>query len=160
MVEVRRSHPFETVVGLAAACLLFIGTSVPAEAVSGDGSENAAVTADETAPSPLSLGNAASGSWSMTDIGPSASDLPPSNASDADSSKSKDSTPQPQTAGPSVSEPVHIAWAPLLGEAFLFATIENAQRVCCEVDTCVSPKLGPVTENHLGPQSLPAFGSK
>jgi hypothetical protein len=135
MVEVRRSHPFDTLVGLAAACLLFIGTGVPAEAVSGNGSENAAVTADETAPSPLSLGNPTNGSWSMTDIGSSASDLPQSNASDADSSKSKDSTPQPQAGSPGVSESVHIAWGPLLGEAFLFASIENAQRICCEVDT-------------------------
>jgi hypothetical protein len=133
MVEVRRRHPFEALAGLA--CLLFIGITVPAEALPGGVSENAAVTEDQTALSPFLLGNTASGSGSMGDIGPGDSDLPQSNAADANSSTSKDSSPQAQAGSPTVSEPPHIAWGPLLGEAFLFASIENAQRVCCEVDT-------------------------
>jgi hypothetical protein len=117
------------------ACLLFIGTNVSAEALSGEGSGNAGVTEDRTALLPFSLGSATSGFGSMTDTGPGDSDLPQSSAADANSSKSKGSTPQPQTGGPGVSEGSHIAWGPLLGEAFLFATMENAQRACCEIDT-------------------------
>ena len=131
-------YPFETLVGLA-VCLLFISTSLPAEAPSGGGSGNAAVTEGGKALSPFSSWNTTNGFGSINDTSPGDSDLSQPSAADADSSKSKGSTPQPQTAGPSVSEPIHIAWGPLLGEALLFATMENAQRVCCEVDT--APEL-------------------
>jgi hypothetical protein len=129
--------PFPTWVGLA-ACLLFMCTNAPAKALSGEGSGNAGATEDGTALSPFSLGSVTAGSWSTNDTGAD-SVLPQSSTADANPSKSKHSSPQPQTASPSLGEGSHIAWGPLLGEAFLFASIENAQRVCCEVDT--APEL-------------------
>ena len=133
MVEVRR-YTLEILVGLT-ACLLTIGTSVPAKASSGNRSGDAAVTEDQTAPSQFPVQSATSGLGSMTSTASGGPDLPPPSTADADSSKSKDSAPQPQTPGPSVSEPVHVAWGPLLGEALLFATSENVVRACCQVDT-------------------------
>jgi hypothetical protein len=133
LVEVRR-YTLEILVGLT-ACLLTIGTSVPAKASSGNRSGDAAVTEDQTAPSQFPVQSATSGLGSMTSTASGGPDLPPPSTADADSSKSKDSAPQPQTPGPSVSEPVHVAWGPLLGEALLFATSENVVRACCQVDT-------------------------
>lgn len=137
MIEVHRRRPLGTLVGLAACLLFFISTGVPAEAFSDDRSGDAAVAGDQTAPSPFSLGNATTGFWSMAgiDIDPDTSGLPQSSAADANPSMSHDSSPRQPTVTPSVSEAAHVAWGPLLREAFLFATIENAQRVCCEVDT-------------------------
>jgi len=126
MGKAPRRYPFETSVILA-ACLLCISTSLPAEAPSVEASGDAALTEDGTALSPFSRWN--------TDTSAGDSDLSPSSTADADPSKSKDSTPQSATAGPSHNESSHVAWGPLLGEAFLFATMENAQRVFCEIDT-------------------------
>ena len=137
MDQVSCRCPLSTWVGLA-ACLLFMCTNAPAKALSGEGSGNAGATEDGTALSPLSLGSVTAGCWSTNDTGAD-SDLPQSSTADANPSKSKHSSPQPQTASPSLGEGSHIAWGPLLGEAFLFASIENAQRVCCEVDT--APEL-------------------
>jgi len=133
LVEVRR-YTLEILVGLT-ACLLTIGMSVPAKASPGNRSGDAAVAEDQTAPSQFPVQSATSGLGSMTSTASGGPDLPPPSTADADSSKSKDSAPQPQTPGPSVSEPVHVAWGPLLGEALLFATSENVVRACCQVDT-------------------------
>ena len=150
MDQVSGRCPLSTWVGLA-ACLLFMCTNVPAKALSGEGSGNAGATEDGTALSPLSLGSVTAGFWSTTDTGGD-SDLPQSSAADANPSKSKDSSPQPQAAGPSLGEGSHIAWGPLLGEALLFASIENAQRVCCEIDT--GPELkGVLLSDYFKPMA-------
>jgi hypothetical protein len=137
MGEAPCHYPFETLVGLA-ACLLFISISLPAKALSGEGSGNAAVTEDGTALSPFSPSNTTNG-FGITETGPGDSDFPQSSAADSGSAKSQDSVPHPQAGAPTVSEGSHVAWGPLLGEALLFATMENARRVCCEIDT--APEL-------------------
>jgi len=131
MLQVRGRRHIGSLVTLA-ACLL--GTSLPAQTISGQTAGASAPTVDR-APN--------FSSWSPTDE--------PSSLTRTASRGGTRSQPDPVDAGSSeapnlqpatppsgmqaLSDQSHVAWGPLLGESVLFATIENIHRVCCEVDT-------------------------
>ena len=126
--------PFTKFVGFTSG-LLLIGTNVTAEILSVETPVYAAVSKSGPVPLPFSPRNMPDVFGDTANTAPGVPDLPQSSIGEANSSKSKDSAPQAQTAGPSASESSHVAWGPLLGEALLFATMENTVRACCQVDT-------------------------
>ena len=126
--------PLTKFVGLTIS-LLLIGTNVAAETLSVETPGNAAVTKNGPVPLPFSPRNMTDVFGDTANTAPGVPDLPQSSIGDANSSKPKDSPHQPQSTSPAHRESTNIAWGPLLGEAFLFASIENGQRACCEIDT-------------------------